>query len=274
MSKRTLESRRSGPCRSHLRFFTNAALAIILVAVLNPPLFSDEIYFKSGYSRTAVVIRETEDTITFKTEMGMSTISRDRVDFVEKATQEENRLLFRKWRERELQIKEAREARRAARKRFEDAQKAKGLVKFEGNWMTPEEKGQILELRKRAHEHRRQFEAEQQAKGLVRFQHIWVTAEQAKKLREMEPEIYRLYDEIAAQRRTVGAVRRAMLNVTSLEEADQFSKRIEKINKTIAENTGKLGELLGKADDIEATSVRYNVPEEFLGALSPSTEID
>ncbi len=264
------ERRALGRVRRH--FLPTVICAALFAAVLNTPLSADEIYFKTGYSRTAVVIRETEDSITFKTEMGISTIARDKIDFVEEATREENQLLLRKWRQKELEIKEAQEARHAAEKRFENAQLAKGLVKFEGNWMTPEEKEELLDTRRRAREHRRQFEADQKAKGLVKFQYIWVTPKQAKELDEMEPEIYRLYEEITAQRRMSGALRSAMAKVTSVEEADEYSKRIEEVNKKISENTAKLGKLLKRADEIEATSVRYEVPEEFRGALRPQAE--
>lgn len=250
------------------RAFAQAVLVALLLILLTSPIRADEIYFKSGYSRTAVVIRNTEDTITFKTEMGISTISHENVDFVEKATDEENQLLLRKWRKKELEVKEAREARRAAQKRFEEAQLAKGLIKFEGIWMVPEEKRRILELRKQADKHRREFEATQRAEGLVQFQGIWVTPEREARLREMEPEIYRLYNEIITERKTIGALRSAMVNVTILEEAERFSKRIQELDKSIAENSEALDTLLNEADEIAATSVRYKMPEEFLEAFS------
>jgi hypothetical protein len=274
MSKHICEPERSTPDHVRRHFLLTVMCAALFAAILNTPLSADEIYFKTGYSRTAVVIRETEDSITFKTEMGISTIGRDKVDFVEEATREENHLLLKKWRQKELEIKEAQEAKHAAEKRFEDAQRAKGLVNFEGKWMTPEEKEDLLNIRRRAREHRRQFEIDQKAKGLVKFQHIWVTPEQAKELGEMAPEIYRLYEEITSQRRMSGSLRSGMANATSIEEADEFTKRIEAINKKIAESTEKLGKLLERADEIEATSVRYETPDEFRGALGPETESD
>ncbi|MBI5116346.1 hypothetical protein HZA56_07710 [Candidatus Poribacteria bacterium] len=263
-----LERKYSGRLACHILIMT--ALVALLAAAGSSPLDADEIYFKSGYSRTAVVLSETDAMIKFKTEMGISTISREKVDFVEKATPQENQLLLRKWREKELKEEEAREAKREAERRFDEAQRAKGLIQFEEKWMTPKERDEILDIRSRAKEHRRRFEAEQQAKGLVTFQNIWVTPEQASELRRMEPEIYRLYDQIATQRKTLGALRSAMLNVASVEEAEKFSKRIEEIDNSVAENSDKLGKLLDRADEISAMGVRYVPPEEFRGAFAPA----
>lgn len=252
-------------------FFARRRLAFIFSAFLlflTQPSLADEIYFQSGYSRTGVVLRETADSITFQTEMGITTVRREKVDFVEKAQPEENRLLRKKWREKEIRLEEAREAKRRAEREFEEAQVAKGLIKFEGTWIKPEEKEEILELRRRAREHRLQFEREQREKGMVKFQHLWVTPEQAQKLREMEPKIYGLYDEIRAERRLVESLRGAMANVQSFEEANKFSDRIKELQASIEEKEERLGELLNKVDEVEAASEKYEVPEEFRRALT------
>ena len=266
------KTRGLGPPRPRLS--AAAGLALLVAGVLGPPVAADEIYFKSGYSETAVVIRETEGSLRFKTEIGLSTISMERIDFIEKATQEENQALLKKWREKELRLKEELEKRRKAEKEFEDRQIAKGLIKFEGEWMTPEKRKEILDLRKRARRHRRRFEAEQEAKGLVRFHHIWATPELADELSGMEQEIHRMHEELTTQKRTVESLRSAMLAISSINEADQFSERIEEVNESIAENTEKLNKLLKRADEIEAESVTYVTPEEFVDAVESEEEYE
>ncbi|RJP17066.1 MAG: hypothetical protein C4520_17850 [Candidatus Abyssobacteria bacterium SURF_5] len=241
--------------------------AFLSAALLSPAL-ADEIYFKSGTSRTAVVIREKDGFITFKTEMGVSTVSRDNIDFVEKATDEENQVLLRKWREQERAEIEARDARRAAERAFEQEQLSKGMIQFENKWMTPEEKERILELRRQAREDRLLFEQEQRKKGHVFFQHLWVTPEQAQELRQMEPQIYSLYDQITAWRQQINSLRMQMSSVETIEEADDFSKRIEEVNQRISEATERLGKLLQRADEIEAASERYVMPEKFREAMA------
>ncbi|GAB4342074.1 MAG: hypothetical protein Kow0099_19290 [Candidatus Abyssubacteria bacterium] len=250
--------------------FLRAALALLLASAAAPSASADEIYFKSGYSRTVVVLKESEDSITFMTEMGVSTISRDQVDFIEKVSDKENQELRRKWRERELQEKKAQEERRAARRKYEQEQLAKGLIKFEDKWMTPEEKQELLDLRQRAKEHFARFESEQKDKGLVKFKHLWVTPQHYEELSRMETEIYDLYYKITTDKRSIDGLRDAMAKSASFEEAEKFSTQIKKIQESIEKDTTRLGDLLKRADEIEAASVRYRIPAEFEGVLPPA----
>ncbi len=251
-----------------------ATLALLLAASLARPTSADEIYFKSGYSQTAVVIRETEESVRFKTEIGMSTISREQIDFIETATEEENHALLKKWREKVLRRQEMTEARRDAERKYETEQLAKGNVKFESEWMTPERRQEILNLRKRAREHRRRFEAEQLAGGLVKFQHIWVTPEQEETLLKMETQVSALHDELSNQQKSVEAIRGAMLNVGTLDEADRLSQRIDELTNSMTENRSRLERLLKRGDEIEAASIRYEAPEKYLGVLESGAEFE
>lgn len=268
MYKRTHKNKQSFQRRPGARLHIRRLLVPLILFIFASPSFADEIYFTSGYSQTGVVTRETDDSISFRTDMGMSTVSKRKIEFIEKAAPEENRLLLKKWREKNQQRKAEVEARREAERKFEQEQIAKGLLKFEGTWMTPAQKQEILDLRKRALEHRRQFEADQRATGLVQFEHIWVTPELAEELTEMEPDIHRLNDEILDQEELVDSFRSAMLNVASIEEAENFSKRIEETVESINENLEKLNKLLKRADQIEAMGVTYEMPEEFLDAFA------
>jgi hypothetical protein len=249
-----------------------ASLPILLSFLFTAPAFADEIYFTSGYSETAVVVRETDQNVRFRTEMGMSTISKEKISFIEKAAPGENQRLLKEWKEKETKRKAEAEAAEEAERKFEQEQIAKGLVKFEEKWMSPTDKQKLLDTRKRALEHRREFEAAQRAKGLVQFEHIWVTPKLAEELALMEPEVYRLHDEISETEALVDSLRSAMLSVSSLEEAEELSKRIEETSDTINKKTEELNKLLKRADEIQAVSVTYEIPEEFLNALPAEEE--
>ena len=243
------------------------AVALLLAAMPASHAPADEIYFRNGHSQTAVVIRETDTSVRFKSALGLSTISREKIDFIEKASEEENQALLKNWREEVLGRKAMQEARREAERKFKAEQLGKGLVKFEGEWMTPARRQEILDLRKRAREHKRRFGAEQLANGLVKFRHIWVTPEHDDELHEMELEIHNLHRQITDQQRAINSIRSAMLNVPSMAEAEKLSKRIEDITASMDRSQRKLGRLLDRADEIEAVSVKYEAPEKFREAL-------
>lgn len=257
--------RHPGVLRRHA--FAAPLLVLLVMGLSASAAFADEIYFKSGYSETAVIIRKTETKVRFKTEMGLSTISMDKVDFVEKATDEENRTLLKKWREAELLREQQREAKLDAMRKFEIDQIAKGLVKFEAKWITPKRRQKILDLRRRAEEHIVEFEREQRERGLVSFQHIWVTPEAERELLRLEEEIELRSEDLQSQNILVDSLRNAMLGGGSLEEVEKLGKRIEEISESILEDTRKINRLFRKADEIEASSVKYETPEEFIGVL-------
>ena len=246
-------------------------IALLLAGALDSSAAADEIYFKSGYSVTAVVVRETETNIRFKTEMGLSTISMEKIDFVDKAPDEENQSLRKKWREEEVLLEERLEVRRNAQRKFEAEQLSKGLIKYEGEWMTPEKRQEALILQRRTRESLIQFEDEQMQKGLVKFEHIWVTPRIEEELLAMNEAVRELDDELRLLASRRNSLREAMLGVP-IEEAEDYSKRIEEVSESIDENSRKLKTLYRRADDIEAIGVKYEPPEEFKGILPAEGE--
>jgi len=254
------------------RQFVYPALAILLSFIFTSAAFADEIYFTSGYAETGVIVRETDDNVRFRTEMGMSSVSKEKISFIEKATPEENQLLMKEWRGKRAKRKAEAEAQKEAEHKFEQEQIAKGLLKFEEKWMSPAQKEKLLDTRKRALEHRRKFDAEQKDKGLIQFEHIWVTPELADELKRMEPEIYQLHDEISETEELIESLRSAMLNVSSIEGAEEFSTRIEETSELIDKKTRMLDKLLKRADEIQKMSATYEMPEEFLNAFPPEEE--
>ena len=81
----------------------------------------------------------------------------------------------------ELKQREAKrlaEEQRRKEEEFEASQRAKGLVKYNGAWMTPEEKAETI----RKEEEKKRFVADQKRKGLDEFNGEWLTAEELFKL--------------------------------------------------------------------------------------------
>jgi hypothetical protein len=95
--------------------------------------------------------------------------------------------------------------------RVEQEMRAKGFVKYEGDWVTPEDK---------ARREQERFEAEQRAKGLVKFEGKWVTLEEKDTIinERYEKEVETLIADLKDPK-------------TTREQKDQAEKRLIGIGK-------------------------------------------
>ena len=90
--------------------------------------WGDTIYLKKGGRITGVVSKESETSIEIKSNMGTIVLSRGAIAKIEKTSTEENSALESQWKqERDKEKEKTKEA-----KRFEEEQRAKGYVKFQG----------------------------------------------------------------------------------------------------------------------------------------------
>ncbi len=93
---------------------------------------------------------------------------------------------YKRYKDKWMTSKEIREAKEA---KYATSMRAKGLIEFEGEWITPDEKMAIQKERDRQREERERYEAEQRAKGLVKYKSKWMTPEQKeKKEQEVGPD--------------------------------------------------------------------------------------
>jgi hypothetical protein len=124
------------------------------------------------------------------------------------------------------------EYRERMRIKEEQEMRAKGFVKYEGNWVTPEEKNRLEQEK---------FEQEQRAKGLVKFEGQWITPEQRATIIKD-----RYAKEVAALIATLKD-----LNATP-EQREQAEKRLIEIREPatqplIVELKGQNRQMRGKA---------------------------
>jgi hypothetical protein len=101
--------------------------------------------------------------------------------------------------EREQLAKEYDERASVAEQRFEADQKARGLVQYEGQWMTTNQVAEAEEQRTKQQE--QQYEAVQRANGLVLYDGKWVTPEE-KSEEEAKKVGVSLANEIITEERT------------------------------------------------------------------------
>jgi DNA repair exonuclease SbcCD ATPase subunit len=154
----------------YTRRFTIGALTVAtaaLAAVTGVPSDgrADTIHLKKGGRITGVIASETETSLEIRTNLGAISLSKGAIATIERATPEENSALESQWKKERDEEKE----KAKASKRFEEEQRAKGLVEYKGTWV-PAEKA---------------YEAE---KGLAQEKEEWLkTVEQQKKdIQELE----------------------------------------------------------------------------------------
>lgn len=111
------------------------SLSTILLLSVPAAIFADMIYLKSGGSIECVIERERDDEVVTVTNIGKLTYPKSLISSVSKANDEENAKLRKKW---EAQ-KEQRETEQERWQRFAEEQEAKGLILYNGQWVTKEE---------------------------------------------------------------------------------------------------------------------------------------
>lgn len=139
-----------------------------LLLLAPAPVRGDEIRLANGQILEGIVVDETTSQVKVQvTSQGYLWLDRAAVSSVERASEEDNQQLLDAWRRAERTVKDARREREA----LEADQRAKGLVKHKGRWITKEELAAITEQEARAErERQREAEAERTAQLIQALQ--------------------------------------------------------------------------------------------------------
>ncbi|MCX6338342.1 MAG: hypothetical protein NTX71_00290 [Candidatus Aureabacteria bacterium] len=125
--------------RLKTRWGAGAAIALACGLFVTVHAWGDTVLLKKGGHITGVISSESETSIAIKSSMGTIVLSRGAIAKIERATAEVNRALESQWeQERSQEEKKLNEA-----KRVEEEQRAKGLVKYQGTWITAEKAYEI-----------------------------------------------------------------------------------------------------------------------------------
>lgn len=137
-----------------------AFLSSGLSALSSVPLHADTIRLANGNTIEGLVIAETPERLEIQFAQGGSiTFHRDEILEIQAADGDERRALRERW----AQEQEAFLAELAAQRRYEEAQRAKGLIKDAGEWVTKEEFAARTE-RERAEREAARLESERAAR--------------------------------------------------------------------------------------------------------------
>jgi len=159
-----------------------AAIALACGFFVTAHARGDTVHLKKGGRITGVISSESGDSIEIKSNMGTIVLSKGAIEKIERATAEENRALESQWRqERDQEKEKIKEA-----KRFEEEQRAKGLVKYQGTWI-PAEKAYEIE------------------KGVTKEKEEWETSveQQKREFQDMEKRLRDLEARLEQRQREV-----------------------------------------------------------------------
>jgi len=114
-------------------------LVILVLALIAFPSLAagDNILFTSGSAKEGIIEEETPTMVRIRIKNKTIGIARSQIESIEYATPEANKALEMKWEEKERQLKAKQQRRMEQKKKFEKTQKARGLKKVDGRWVSP-----------------------------------------------------------------------------------------------------------------------------------------
>lgn len=121
-------------------------LFIILLLLIPGAIFADVIYLKSGGKIEGIIEKETDTAITITLDIGTAAYPKTQIESLSKSTDEENAKLKEKWKAQ----KQQRQAEQEERRKFAEEQEAKGLIFYEGRWITKAEYEELTKSKEEA----------------------------------------------------------------------------------------------------------------------------
>jgi len=117
------------------------SLTIVFVLIFCAgDLFADAVYLKSGNKVTGIIVRETDESVDIKINIGaVVTFFRRDIERVEKDADTERARMEESWET----AKEQRKTREIREDDYDEGQKEKDFVEYEGEWVSPEEKERL-----------------------------------------------------------------------------------------------------------------------------------
>ena len=169
--------------------FVRALFMISLMAWLSSPVWADRIVLTNGQSLEGLIARQTDREIVLQVALeGHVVLDRASIATIEPASDAQQQRLLEHWREEQRALKE----REAREQEFETQQRANGLVRYRGQWVTEEE---LAAINARI----RDAQAERQAREALEAKLKEETAarqQEAQARRQLEEELARLTQQL------------------------------------------------------------------------------
>lgn len=115
---------------------------LLVLALCGSAVFADTIHLKNGNKVSGIITKESEDSVEIKINIGaVVAFSKEDIDRVEKESDGERSKIEEDWEAERAQREEI--VAQEADESFKEEQSEKGLVEYEGEWVTPEEKERL-----------------------------------------------------------------------------------------------------------------------------------
>ncbi|MFC1667475.1 peptidase MA family metallohydrolase [Candidatus Omnitrophota bacterium] len=112
-------------------------ITLYILFFFSASVFADTIYLKNGNKVDGIIIKDAKDFVEIKINIGATvTFFREDIEKIDRDIKSEHSKMKSNWEAK----KTKKEIKRTARDAFEEEQTRKGLVEYEGKWITPEKK--------------------------------------------------------------------------------------------------------------------------------------
>ena len=225
-----------------------------------PQAAADVLHLRSGTSQECIILRESTERVSIRTELGDATIDRGKIAAITREPDDRNAMLQKRW----DAAKAAREARRRAAERKGKVERlrrlAMGLVEYEGEWVTLEERTAREEEDLQARVAARELSDEERAAGQYYYYTLWMTPGTYQAIRREEAtlnshrgRILDLYDELDLLNDQIENARALILSDPNLDAAEARAKRVKDLRKQQAAVLKNLDEVVIKGDAVVAS---------------------
>ncbi|MFH1854195.1 MAG: peptidase MA family metallohydrolase [Candidatus Omnitrophota bacterium] len=118
---------------------TISLIGVLLLVFMCGDLFADAVYLKNGSKVTGIIVKESDDSVDIKINIGaVVTFFRRDIERVEKDADNESARLEESWEAAKMEREK-----REIQDDYADEERAKGLVEYKGELVTPEEKERL-----------------------------------------------------------------------------------------------------------------------------------
>lgn len=236
-----------------------AAMASGLAVAVGGVAHADVIHLDSGASRECVLIEVSDEWVVFETDMGRAKLPRHKITAITRDPDDGNRHLLKRWQA----ARAATAARARARVRREQVDRlqreALGLVKYDGEWITPEERLTREAAKQQAAAAALALDRTEAAEGHHFYYDLWLTPEAYAAVRKEEEqlgahqaELEALHREIALLNERISGARMIAIGQADLDAMEERAGQIATMKKQSDRAVTEAGAVRERGDAVAA----------------------